>query len=191
MIDQEQPYRMWKYLIEISKLNSNEELLIKGADKTRNFPTDYLHVMSETTKPAIDVSFNSILKKGNLPNREYIENSLQKVQEITVAVHLLWTNKKIAGKITADVIKIVNTVCSRNFSFCNGKSLRCQVGGLLYLMGFRYDYPKKQREIAFSLQITDVSVRLYYKKWLKEFPDLFQDIIIKFADRDSRNLIRR
>gem|GEM_PF-5581503 len=42
---------------------------------------------------------------------------------------------------------------------------------------FRYYDPKKQREICAVFQITDVTLRAFYKQWLKEFPDMFQDVI--------------
>ena len=61
------------------------------------------------------------------------------------------------------------------------------MGGLFYLLGFRYDDSKKQREIAVTLQITDVSIRSSYKRWLKEFPDLFQDVIGKLADQELQH----
>jgi hypothetical protein len=108
---------------------------------------------AEAAKRRDDASFNSTLKDDRLPDIERITQSLLKVQEITAAAHLLWPNKKTAEKITTNAVEIINQVCKRKFSFCNGKSLRCLVGGLFYLLGFRYDDPKKQREIAVALQI--------------------------------------
>ena len=134
-----------------------------------------------------DTSFNSTLRDGQLPDIECITQSLRKVQEITAAAHLLWPNKKTAEKITNNAVEIINQVYKRKFSFCNGKSLRCLGGGLFYLLGFRYDDLKKQREIAIVLQITDVSIRSSYKRWLKEFPDLFQDVIAKLVDQELRH----
>lgn len=131
--------------------------------------------------------FNVTFKDAGLPDIERITQSLRKVQEITAAAHLLWPNKKTAGKITLNVVEIINQVCKRKFSFYNGKSLRCIVGGLFYLLGFRYDDPKKQREIAIALQITVESIRSSYKKWLKEFPDLFPDVTAKLADQELRH----
>ena len=132
-------------------------------------------------------SFNMFLKDERLPDIERITDSLRKVQEITAAAHLLWSNEKIAGKIAANVVEIINQVCKRKFSFCNGKSLRCIVGGLFYLLGFRFNDPKKQREIAIALQITVESIRSSYKKWLNEFPDLFQDVTTKLANKELRH----
>jgi len=139
-------------------------------------------------------TFELTLKDDRLPDIERITHSLQKVQDIMECAHLLWTNKETAREIATKAVEITNQVCKRKFSFCNGKSSRCLLGGLFYLLGIRYDDPKKQREIAIALQITDVSIRSSYKKWLKEFPDLFQDVKAKLADQELRhhlNLIER
>ena len=141
-------------------------------------------VESDTGQPKREDagSFHMTLREGLLSDVEHITHSIRKVQEISVAAHVLWPNKKTSEKIITDAVKIINKVCKKKFSFYNGKSSKCLVGGLFYLLGFRYCDPKKQREIAVVLQITDVSIRLSYRKWLKEFPDLFQDVITKFAD---------
>jgi len=123
--------------------------------------------------------------RGSLPpNIEYIGHSLRKVQEITILSQTLWSDKKISRKITKDVIKIMNQVYRKNFLFCNGKSWRCPLGGLFYLLGYRYNDPKRQKEIAYALQTTEVSIRMYYKQWLRDFPELFQDITEKILKRD-------
>jgi len=133
---------------------------------------------SEAANPKEDITFNSLLE-NDLFDLERITQSLSKVQEIMSAAHSLWPNKKTARKIATDTVEIINHVYKNKFSFSNGKSLRCIMGGLFYLLGFRYDDPRKQREIAIALQITDVSIRSFYKKWLHEFPELFQDIVAK------------
>ncbi|MGA2681580.1 MAG: hypothetical protein ABSF44_07250 [Candidatus Bathyarchaeia archaeon] len=143
-------------------------------------------IPGETAKRTDDALFDSALKGCRLPDIDRINQGLQKVQEITVAANLLWQNKKTARKINMDTVEIINKVCKKKFAFGNGKSFRCIVGGLFYLLGFRYDDPKKQREIAIVLQITDVSIRSSYKQWLKDFPDLFKDIIAKLADQEFR-----
>jgi len=132
-------------------------------------------------------TFELTLKDNRLSDIDRITHSLRKVQEIMECTHLLWTNKETAREIATQAVEIINQVCKRKFSFCNGKSSRCLLGGLFYLLGIRYDDPKKQREIAIALQITDVSIRSSYKKWLKEFPDLFQDVKAKLADQELRH----
>jgi hypothetical protein len=123
--------------------------------------------------------FPSTLMEHFIPEKDRITHSLLKVQEIMDAAYLLWPTRNIATKITTDTVKIINQVNKKKFSFCNGKSSKCIVGGLFYLLSFRYDDPKKQREIAVALQTTEVSIRSFYKKWLSEFPELFQDVTTK------------
>lgn len=158
---------------------ANEAAVLRKNSYVANLAVD----RSEVAKRKEDSTGNSTLKEDLLLEIERITQSLLKVQEIMSAAHLLWPNEKTARKITRDAVEIINQVCNRKFSFCNGKSSRCIVGGLFYLLGFRYDDIKIQREIAVVLKITDVSIRSAYKRWLKEFPDLFQDIISKFADQ--------
>ena len=69
--------------------------------------------------------------------------------------------------------------------FFNGKSSKFIVGGLFYLLGFRHNAIKKQRELADRLETNDVTIRVAYRQLLKEFPDLFLDIMGKFAEDDS------
>ena len=141
---------------------------------------------SSAKKQTVDSLVNLNLEEDWLPEKERITRSLLKVQEIMEAADLLWPSKNIATKVTTDAVRIINQVYKRKFSFFNGKSSKCIVGGLFYLLSFRYNDPKKQREIAVALQITDVSIRSFYKKWLNEFPELFQDIITKESYRVLR-----
>jgi hypothetical protein len=75
----------------------------------------------------------------------------------------------------------MNQTYRRKFAFFNGKSAKSIVGGLFYLLGYRHDVVKKQNELADQLGTTDVSIRVSYRKWLETFPDLFLDVIGKFA----------
>jgi hypothetical protein len=167
---------------------ANVRATVNAVLEKNRFDAD-LNNPNESVKRINNASFDSSLRE-KLPEIERITHSLLKVQEIEVAAHLLWPNKKIAEKITTNTVAILSQVYKRKFSFCNGKRLRCLEGGLFYLLGFMYDDPKKQREIAVALQITDVSIRLSYKRWLKEFPNLFQDVPTKL-DQKLRHRCQR
>ena len=103
------------------------------------------------------------------------------MDEVSVAAHAVWFDKSIADKITWETVRIINQTYTRKFSFFSGKSSKCLVGGLFYLLGYRYDAIKKQNELADTLGTSDVSVRVSYRKWLETFPDLFLDVIGKFG----------
>jgi hypothetical protein len=165
-----------------ASLKATVDAVLKKNRYANNIATNH----SETAKRTDEASINLTLKNERLPDIERITCSLRKVQEIKAGAYLLWPNNKTAVKITSSTIKIINQACKRKFSFGNGKSFRCLLGGLFYLLGFRYNDPKKQRDIAIALQITDVSIRSSYKQWLKEFPDVFQDIIARFASQELR-----
>jgi hypothetical protein len=69
----------------------------------------------------------------------------------------------------------------RKIAFFNGKSAKSILGGLFYLLGYRHDAIKKQNELADQLGTTDHSIRISYRNWLETFPDMFLDVIAKFA----------
>jgi transcription initiation factor TFIIIB Brf1 subunit/transcription initiation factor TFIIB len=107
--------------------------------------------------------------------------------EVSAAAHTIWLEKSIADTIAFQTIQIINQAYKRKFVFFNGKSSKHIVGGLFYLLGFRYADVKRQTELAHQLGTSDVTIRESYRKWLMTFPDLFLDIIVKFeSDKDSR-----
>lgn len=103
------------------------------------------------------------------------------LDEISFAAHAVWYDKSIADTVTSETMQILNQTYARKFVFFNGKSSKSIVGGLFYLLSYRYDAIKKQNELADQLGTTDVSIRVSYRKWLETFPDLFLDVIAKFA----------
>ena len=106
-------------------------------------------------------------------------------EEVSASAHTVWLNESIADSVALDASKIINQICKRKHLFFNGKSSKFIVGGLFYLLGFRHNAVKKQRELADQLGTNDVTIRAAYRQLLKEFPDLFLDIMGKFARDDS------
>lgn len=101
--------------------------------------------------------------------------------EVTVAAKIIWSDHDIAEKIASNALEIITHASKSNFAFFSGKSSRGLVGGLFYLLGFRYAAVKKQKELAEKLGTTDVTIRASYRKWLEEFPELFSDVRDKIA----------
>jgi transcription initiation factor TFIIIB Brf1 subunit/transcription initiation factor TFIIB len=107
--------------------------------------------------------------------------------EIYAAAHSIWPQKSLADEVASQAIQILNQTYKRRFAFFNGKSSRYLVGGLFYLLGFRYDAVKRQSELADQLGTSDVTIRKSYRRWLETFPDLFVDIVSKLAvDKDLK-----
>ena len=112
------------------------------------------------------------------------------LDEVMTASYDIWINSETANQIARDTVQIINKTYARKFSFFTGKSSKSLLGGLFYLLGYRHNAIKKQREIAVKLGTTEVSIRASYRQWLETFPDLFLDIISKFAqDKDLRTYI--
>ena len=114
-------------------------------------------------------------------------STLKRIQfeEVLAAAHMVWADKSTAVKIALETVEIISRVYKRKFMFINGKSSKGLVGGLFYLLGYRHSVVKKQFEIADKLGTTDVTIRNSYRQWLMEFPDLFLDVIAKFAKDDK------
>jgi transcription initiation factor TFIIIB Brf1 subunit/transcription initiation factor TFIIB len=103
-------------------------------------------------------------------------------EEIAIAAKTIWSNHLIAKAIGEETIDIIMKTHTRKFSFFNGKTSRGLVGGLFYLLGYKYDSTKNQKELAYSLGTSDVTIRASYRGWLEEFPDLFQDVMGKLVN---------
>jgi transcription initiation factor TFIIIB Brf1 subunit/transcription initiation factor TFIIB len=100
--------------------------------------------------------------------------------EITVqAARAVWINPEIADEIASNALQILADASRDNLRFFNGKSPKCVLGGLFYILGFRFSAHKTQREIADFLCTTEVSVRKSYNGWLSEFPQFFTDVTVK------------
>jgi hypothetical protein len=101
--------------------------------------------------------------------------------EVIATAKTVWSDQIIAEKIAASALEIIAIASKSNSAFFSGKSSRGLIGGLFYLLGFRYDAVKKQKELAAKLGTTDVTIRVSYRKWLEEFPDLLSDVSDKIA----------
>jgi transcription initiation factor TFIIIB Brf1 subunit/transcription initiation factor TFIIB len=107
--------------------------------------------------------------------------------EVTEAAKAVWSNPVNAEKIAAGALEIITNARKSKFAFFSGKSSRGLIGGLFYLLGFRYDAEKKQKELAEKLGTTDVTIRASYRKWLEEFPELFADVNDKITNNNSHS----
>ncbi|MCW4009389.1 MAG: hypothetical protein NWF05_02055 [Candidatus Bathyarchaeota archaeon] len=103
------------------------------------------------------------------------------LKEISVAASTVWSDKATASKVALDADEIISRTYKRKFAFFTGKSSKCLVSGLFYILGFRYDAVVKQRALADKMGTSDVTIRASYKQWLETFPDLFLDVLGKLA----------
>ena len=101
------------------------------------------------------------------------------------AAKTILPNQLIAHAISQETVDIIMKTHKRKFSFFTGKTSRGLVGGLFYLLSYKYDAVKNQKELADRLGTSDVTIRASYRNWLEEFPDLFQDVIGKLAQDQS------
>jgi len=101
------------------------------------------------------------------------------------AARTVWSDQKTISLVTADAVSILDRAHCRKATFYSGKAKRALVGGLFYLLSFRYNDPKRQVEIARKLGTSDITIRKSYRKWLTSFPDLFVDVIGQLSQHKS------
>ena len=106
-------------------------------------------------------------------------------EKITSAARIVWINQKIADDIAQSALQILAKASKQNLRFFCGKSPKCILGGLFYILGFKFNSKITQREIADLLCTTEDSIRKSYKKWLIEFPQFFTDITALKIPKDT------
>jgi hypothetical protein len=97
-------------------------------------------------------------------------------EKITSAARIVWLNQEIADEIASCALQILTKASKQNLRFFCGKAPKCILGGLFYILGYKFNSIKTQREIADFLCTTEDSIRKSYKNWLIEFPQFFTDI---------------
>ena len=107
--------------------------------------------------------------------------------EAVATAKVVWLDQATAKKIASNALEIITNANKRENAFFSGKSSRGLIGGLFYILGFRYDAEKKQKELAEKLGTTDVTIRASYRKWLEDFPDLFTDVSDKITNNKNHN----
>lgn len=103
------------------------------------------------------------------------------LEEIVIAAKAVWPNRIVANAIGEETMDIMMKTYKRKRSFFAGKTSRGLVGGLFYLLSYKYDVVKNQKQLADRLGTSDVTIRASYRDWLEEFPDLFGDVVTKLA----------
>ena len=110
-------------------------------------------------------------------------------EDVSAASHRIWSDKLIAAEIAKEAIEIISFASRKKFTFFNGKSFKYIVGGLFYLLGYRYNAVKRQRVLAEHLCTTEVTIRASYKQWLATFPEVFVDIFVKIPAEDKLRFV--
>jgi len=107
------------------------------------------------------------------------------LSELLAATQLVWLNKETCRKVAQNCYEAISEAEKRKVTYCSGRKARALVAGLFYIMGYRFDCVKKQNDLANRLGTTDVTVRISYRKWLMDFPDLFRDVINKMGQDEN------
>ena len=100
---------------------------------------------------------------------------ISRIDGITAA-YLICGDMQVAIKMVVHAVAIMKKAYTTNSLFFNGKAPRSIIGGLFYLLGFRFYTHANQKKIAYVLGTSDASIRESYRRWLKTFPTAFSDV---------------
>jgi hypothetical protein len=106
-------------------------------------------------------------------------------EETMTAARSIWISQETADCIGANALQVLAKASGINLRFFNGKASRSLLGGLFYLLSFRFNAEMTQSEIAYLLGISEVSVRKSYRDWLDEFPYFFTDLTVKMNSHQA------
>ena len=102
-----------------------------------------------------------------------------------LAARTIW-NPETADDIAANALQVLVNASRINLRFFNGKTSASLLGGLFYILGYRYYAIRTQHQIAEKLGTSEASVRKSCKNWFKTFPFLFTDVTGKINTISSR-----
>jgi len=96
-------------------------------------------------------------------------------QETLKLAHRIWENPKVARKIGLEASKLIEECYQNKPTFFCGKPRMSVLSGLFYLLGFKNNVPKPMREISKAADVTSVTIKVSYRRWLKHFPEFFPE----------------
>jgi len=95
-------------------------------------------------------------------------------EEILSLAQKIWQNQsKVATEIASEALTIISEKYQTDPTFFSGKSAKGILSGLFYLLGHRHDSTRTQREIAVSLNTTEVTLRASCREWAKPLQNHF------------------
>jgi transcription initiation factor TFIIIB Brf1 subunit/transcription initiation factor TFIIB len=117
-------------------------------------------------------------KKGSLLRRIGKEETLSLAQKI-------WPDQsKVATQIASEALTVIREKYQTDPTFFSGRSAKGIVGGLFYLLGQRYGNSRTQRQIATSLNTTEVTVRAHSRYWAEPIQNHYRRAKAKQSDAE-------
>ena len=98
-------------------------------------------------------------------NRTRVPNRVGREEIFSLAQRIWQGQDRVTIEIASDALTIIHKKYEAEPTFFSGKSMKGILGGLFCLLGQRYGKSKTQREIATSLNTTEVTVRASCRMW--------------------------
>jgi transcription initiation factor TFIIIB Brf1 subunit/transcription initiation factor TFIIB len=93
-------------------------------------------------------------------------------EEVLSYAHRVWPDQQsMAIRVASEALTVIRETCQINPMLFRRKSGKGIVGGLFYLLGYRCGSIKTQREIARSLNTTEITIGASCRAWMKPFQD--------------------
>ena len=99
--------------------------------------------------------------------RTHILRRIGKEDMLLFAQKTWQSQRQVADFMASEALSVICETYRTNPTFFSGKSTKGIVGGLFYLLGHRYSSIKTQKEIARSLNTTEMTIRASYREWMK------------------------
>ena len=118
-------------------------------------------------------------KKGSLLRRIGKEETLSLAQKI-------WRDQsKVATQIASEALTAIHEKYQTDPTFFSGRSAKGIVGGLFYVLGQRNSNVRTQRQIATSLNTTEVTIRAYSRYWADPIQNHYRRAKTKQSDAEQ------
>jgi transcription initiation factor TFIIIB Brf1 subunit/transcription initiation factor TFIIB len=87
-------------------------------------------------------------------------------EEVQSLAQKIWQGEnRVNTKIASEALAIIREKYETDPTFFSGKSAKGIAGGLFYLLGQTYDSVRTQRQIAKSLNTTEMTIRASCRDW--------------------------
>jgi len=89
----------------------------------------------------------------------------------------VWGSKPQVGRrIGGEACRVIRRAYFEKPWFFCGKHAKPLVAGLFYILGWKYDVRQTEYQLAEALDISEASIRRSYRRWMAEFPWLYETV---------------
>jgi transcription initiation factor TFIIIB Brf1 subunit/transcription initiation factor TFIIB len=103
------------------------------------------------------------------PDRTNFLNRMGEEEILSFAQKIWQDQNKVATEVASEALTVIRETYQTYPTFFSGKSVKGILGELFYLLGHRNGSNRTQRQIASSLNTTEMTIRASCREWVKPF----------------------